>query len=255
MSNERRDEEGAVRNKLLRTLNPRDFDQLRAVLEIVELKRNAVIGDVNKPVEAVYFIETGLISTLARTHSDGPIECALVGRRGFVGLSVVLGETVATHRSVVQIGGTAFRASARDFVAVLVDAPSIREHLLRYAQPLLMQMAQVCLCNAKHGIESRLARWLLVALDNVDASELPVTHESLALTLGVRRAGITEAVGRLEAAGIVRQRRGAIEVLNVSLLRDESCECYDIIRGRQARYGPAEHSHRFDTPRPDNRQL
>lgn len=220
---------GVVQNKFLATMPPEDFDQLRPFLKVVELKRHAVINEANKPVDAVYFIESGVASRVARTQVDGAVEVAMVGRFGFLGISVVLGTMVALQRSVVQIPGVALRIAATDLQAVMAQNPAIREHLLRYIQLLLAQKAQVVLCNAKHEIDKRLARWLLLAHDRVAGNQLPVTHDLLAMMLGVRRAGVTEALALLESEGILAKARGAVRIVDRQGLKAHACECYKLI--------------------------
>jgi CRP-like cAMP-binding protein len=224
--------ESIVRNAVLATLPPELFDKLRPHLKVVELRRRAVINEANRPVDAVYFIESGVISRVARTQEDGSVEVAMVGKFGFVGVSVLLGTMTALHRTVVQIPGQALRISAGDLQAVMTECPAIKDHMLRYVQLLMNQKGQVSLCNAKHEIDKRLARWLLLAHERVDGAELPVTHELLATMLGVRRPGVTEALAGLEQAGIVARARGVLRVVNPEALKARVCECYRIIEDR-----------------------
>ena len=226
--------ENIVRNAILATLPPELFDKLRPFLKVVELRRRSVINEANRPVDAVYFIESGVISRVARTQEDGSVEVAMVGRFGFIGVSVLLGTMTALHRTVVQIPGQALRISAGDLQAVTAEHPAIKDRMLRYVQLLMNQKGQVSLCNAKHEIEKRLARWLLLAHERVDGAELPVTHELLATMLGVRRPGVTEALAELEKQGIVTRARGVLRVVDPDALKSRVCECYRLIQERFA---------------------
>lgn len=238
---------GVVQNYFLATLTPEDFEQLRPFLRVVELKRHAVIHEANKPVDAVYFVESGVVSRIARTQADGSVEVAMVGRSGLVGLSVVLGTMMALHRTVVQIPGLALRISATDLQAIMSKNPMIRDHLLRYVQLLMSQKAQVALCNAKHEIDKRLARWLLLAHDRVAGNQLPVTHDLLAMMLGVRRAGVSEALAELEVKGVVSKSRGALRIVNREALKTHACECYKIIEDKLSWQRSMTHyEHRLD---------
>lgn len=113
------------------------------------------------------------------------------------------------------------------------QSPQIREHLLRYVHTLINMKAQVSLCNARHDIDKRLARWLLLAHDRVQG-DLPVTHDLLATMLGVRRPGVTDALAKLEAEGIVSRSRGLLRVKDVAALKSRVCDCYRIIDERFA---------------------
>lgn len=238
---EARHKDGVVKNAILATLEPASFDQLRPFLKVVDLKRNAVIHEANRTVDAVYFIESGVISRLARTQEDGSVEVAMVGRYGLVGVSVLLGTMTALHRTVVQIPGQALRIHASDLLGVMQKDPAVRDHLLRYVHLLINLKGQVSLCNAKHDIDQRLARWLLLAHDRVDGDELPVTHDLLATMLGVRRPGVSASLGGLEASGILAKSRGVVKVVDVEALKVRACECYKIIGDRFASQRVVEH--------------
>jgi DNA-binding transcriptional regulator YhcF (GntR family) len=55
---------------------------------------------------------------------------------------------------------------------------------------------------------------------------LPPTLEFLAQMLGVERTGTSLAANTLQQAGIIRYRRGRIEIVNLAGLREVSRECY-----------------------------
>lgn len=221
-----------IQNLVLSTLPEAEFDLLRPYLVPVDLKRNAILHDTNRPVEAVHFIESGVLSRVARTQQDGAVEVAMVGRFGFVGVSVVLGTAGALQRTVVHVPGLALRIDAKDLQRVMQESPAIRDHLLRYVQLLIMQKAQVSLCNAKHEIDKRVARWMLLARERLQSDQLPVTHDLLASMLGVRRPGVSEALAELEGQDVIRRSRGSLQVVDVEKLRRNSCECYRIIYDR-----------------------
>jgi CRP-like cAMP-binding protein len=135
------------------------------------------------------------------------------------------------HRSVMYMDGATIRLSATVFAQVLDEHAGFRHQMLRYVNVLLIQNAQISLCNARHDITERVARWLLLAHDRLDCGEIPVTHERLSTSLAVRRAGITEALARLEGTGALRRHRGTVEVSDRSALETQACECYHIIAG------------------------
>jgi CRP-like cAMP-binding protein len=215
-----------VRNGFLAALPSDEFDLLRPLLTLVELKRRAVIHDENKIVDAVYFIETGIVSRVVRSPIDGSVEVAMVGSSGFVGLGVILGTMAALHRTTVLISGTALRISATALKGIMETNPSIREHFLRYVQILMAQKAHVSFCNAKHPLRARLARWLLSACQGIDGSELAITHSLIGRTLGVRREGVSHVMKDLETTGAVKGHRGVITIVDSDALKSCSCPCY-----------------------------
>ena len=224
-----------VRNGILANLPPEDFRALRPHLKRVQIKARSVLQDANKRVEYVHFIEQGLISRLSGSSACW-IETAMVGRFGFTGVAIVLGSKLASQRSVVRLPGTALRISAEELSRLLQSRPGIRAEMLQYVQSLITQNTQSVLCAAKHDLDQRLARWLLLAHDRMQTEMLMVTHDLLASILGVRRAGITHALQRLEAAGALKKARGAVHLTNRSALEAKACQCYPIVRDAYARW-------------------
>ena len=110
--------------------------------------------------------------------------------------------------------------------------------LLRYTQALLTQMAQTAVCNRHHSVDQQLCRWLLLSLDRLQSNELIMTQELIANMLGVRREGVTEAAGKLQAQGLIEYRRGHITVLNRPSLERASCECYAVVKRESDRLLP-----------------
>ncbi|CCE08884.1 Cyclic nucleotide-binding domain (CNMP-BD) protein [Bradyrhizobium sp. STM 3843] len=233
-----------VRNLILATLPEADFALLRPHLRRVSLRRNDILHDAFRCPDAVYFVESGLISRVVRSPKDGAVEVANVGRCGFIGVSVVLGTMIAIQRTVVLVPGQALGIEAETLRGLMVERPSIKEHLLKYVQVLMALKAQIAMCNAKHELSERLARWLLLAHDMIESDVLPVTHGLLADALGVRRPGVSVALAQLEAQGIVARTRGALRILDLDGLRRSGCECHQVVRDRFRPFsGMPDHQH------------
>jgi CRP-like cAMP-binding protein len=130
----------------------------------------------------------------------------------------------------VQLPGTAAWISASQFQAAAAQSQALRDLIVRYNDVLLAQVQQSVACNALHGLEARLCRWLLQTHDCVDGNVIPLTQEFLGQMLGVRRTTVTIAARLLQSAGLIRYRRGHIQVLDRAALKDISCECYGMIR-------------------------
>ncbi len=228
-------DQSLVQNRILAHMPAGAFAQLAPHLERVPLKRRAIVQERHWPVEHVYFIERGVASIFAWTRQDGPVQVAVVGRYGLVGVGAVLGVTRSPHRCQMQTDGEAMRIPARELDAAMEASPATRRRLLNYVNFLLIQNSQFALCNARHELEQRVSRCLLLTHDRLDGDIIPVTHDLLSMMLGVRRAGITEVLGVLEEAGAVRRARGAIEIVNRPLLEARACECYRIIATERMR--------------------
>jgi CRP-like cAMP-binding protein len=205
------------------------FECLRPKLQPITLKRRAILQEHNRPIEHIYFIERGVASLFARTQRDGPVEVAIVGRLGFVGVAAVLGTMRSPNRCLMEVPGEALRISTDDIRCVMEETPPVRQHLLSYIHALLIQNTQTALCNIRHQLEERLCRWLLLASDRLDEKVVPVTHDQLAMILGVRRAGVSTTLAELEGLGAVAKTRGAVEVVARDILEAKTCECYRII--------------------------
>ena len=235
MLTENRPDQLLIRNQMLARLPAEVFARLQPHLQRIEIKHRAIVQERHWPVEHVYFIERGVASIFAWTSQDGPVQVALVGRFGLVGVSALLGVKRSPHRCLMQTDGEALRISARELVAAMNSNEAVRLQLLNYVHFLLIQNSQFALCNARHELQERLSRWLLLTHDRLDDDIIPVTHDLLSMMLGVRRAGITEALASLEQAGAVRRTRGAIEIADRSVLEQYACECYRIISTERTR--------------------
>jgi CRP-like cAMP-binding protein len=218
-----------VQNRLLAGLAPASFERLRPFLQPVALKRRAILQDYHHPIEHVYFIERGVASLLVRTQRDGPVEVAIVGRLGFVGVAATLGMQRSPNRCLMSVPGYALRIAVPDLRRAAHRYPDIQQQLFSYVHALLVQNAQTTLCSARHSLEERLSRWLLLAADRLDDRVIPVTHEMLSVILGVRRASITTTLAELEQSGGLVRQRGGIEVCDRAALELRACECYQII--------------------------
>jgi DNA-binding transcriptional ArsR family regulator len=95
-----------------------------------------------------------------------------------------------------------------------------------YNEALLAQAYHTVACNAVHPVEARCCRWLLSTHDRLDQDALPLTHEFLPEMLGVQRSTVSATLRSLQAAGLIEQRRGGIDVLDRAGLEQAACECY-----------------------------
>jgi CRP-like cAMP-binding protein len=223
------------RNGLLSLLPTEVVEKLRPSLELVPLKKRQILHERNVPVTYAYFIERGTASLLSRVEGRNGIEVGSLGHRDFVGVPVILGTGRTPHRCVVQAPGEAWRVRAEDLQHAMDECPQLRRLLFGYVQALMVQSAQLVVCNTRHSVRERLARWLLVSRDRTHGNEIEVTHQSLSRALGVRRAGVTTAMGRMEEAGLIRRGRGRLLIVDRDALEGEACECYQAIQAEHQR--------------------
>jgi CRP-like cAMP-binding protein len=217
-------------NHLLAALPTEERARLLPHLELVPMRLGDTICESGAPMRYVYFPTTAIVSLLYVTENGASAEVAVVGNEGIVGVSLFLGGETTTSRAVVQSAGHAYRLKGPLLKDAFFRAGPMLRVLLRYAQALLTQMAQTAVCNRHHTVDQQLCRWLLLSLDRLSSNELAMTQELIANMLGVRREGVTEAAGKLQAAGLIRYHRGHITVLNRRGLEARVCECYQVVK-------------------------
>ena len=220
----------STENQILATLDKTDYRHFFSLLERVELIQGEVVYEADDSIDYVYFPETAVFSMLATMEDGRTVEVGPVGKEGLAGLRIALGAETTRDRVVVHIAGSAQRLRASVLKAELATRPTALSHkLTRYTQMLLVMTGRAVACNKLHSLEQQLARWLLTMNDYV-GDELRLTHELMALTLGVRRAGVTVAANNLKNSGVIDYRRGHIQVTIRSGLEEVACECYQIIK-------------------------
>ena len=218
-------------NRLLALLTEEEWAGLAPHLRRVPLRQGQVVFEAGETTRRVCFPESGVVSVVCISAEGLSVEIGTVGREGLAGLSVVLGDgEPANRRAVVQVGGEGLVLDADVLRAEMERCANFRRVLLRYAQAYLTFVAQSAYCQAFHRLDERLARWLIECRHRADSDELRLTQEYAAQVIGVRRAGVTEAMGRLRDVGALAHRRGVITVLDPERLERAACECWRVIR-------------------------
>jgi CRP-like cAMP-binding protein len=201
------------RNSLLRSLSESDHASLRPLLQPVELGFRKRLQSANRKIDHVFFPECGLASIVAIGGGERrQTEVAVVGWEGMVGLPIILGNDRSPYEIFMQIEGHGHSMPAEAFRDQLNVSPSLRLKSLHFAHVLGIQMGYTALANSRGRLEERLARWLLMAEDRSKSADLHLTHDFLALMLGVRRPGVTMALQGFEAEGVISTSRGAIVI-------------------------------------------
>jgi len=215
-------------NRLLASLPRADYVRLQPHLEPVQLTYKRLLYQANRPIQFVYFFETGVGSLVNTMRNGEASEVGTIGSEGIVGIPIVLGDTRAPNSVYVQVPGIGLRMKADRFSEVIEQSTTLRTCLLHYIHAFFNQVAQSAACAHRHSLEQRCCRWLLMTYDRMDSDEFQLTHEFLAMMLGVRRAGVTVAAGALQRAGLIRYRHSYITILDAAGPRRRSCECYDV---------------------------
>ena len=216
-------------NRLLASLPAADYKRISARLEVVPLSLGEVLYENGEISKYAYFPADCIVSKLYVMENGDSAEIAMVGREGIVGIAVFMGGITMPGRAVVQNAGNAYRIRAELIKDEFKRGGVVQDLLLRYTQALITQMAQTAACYRHHSIEQQLCRWLLLCIDRLPSNVLNMTQELIASMLGVRREGVTEAAGKLQAAGAIQYSRGRIKVLDRRQLEQCACECYHVV--------------------------
>ena len=230
-------------NHLLAALPDTSLDALLPFLEGVPLPLGEVVYESGGAQRYVYFPTTSIVSLLYVLANGSSAEIAVTGNEGVVGISLFMGGETTPSRAVVQSAGHGYRLRG-DVLRKEFDGGGALQHLLlRFTQALITQMTQTAVCNRHHAVDQQLCRWLLLSLDRLPGNELVMTQELIANMLGVRREGVTEAAGKLQAEGLIRYSRGRISVLDRPQLEARVCECYAVVKKEYDRLLPEGTAH------------
>ncbi|MDB5648748.1 MAG: Crp/Fnr family transcriptional regulator [Hyphomicrobiales bacterium] len=225
-------------NRLLAALELDVLDDLRPYLQIVPLRRHDILYEPDDRLTHSYFPLDCVISLIAVLRDGSSAEIAVFGRESVVAFMGAMLGGEAFGRYVVQAPGLALKIAVDDLQEVMQRHPSLGRLLRAFLVAFTRQVFQCVACNACHPVEARCCRWVLSMADRCRGDEVPITHELLSEMLGVQRPTVSIIMGGLQSAGLIKQRRGSIKILDRSRLRQSACECYDAIRTNFERWLP-----------------
>ncbi len=224
-----------VINHLLSRLSAQDGDLLTKHLEPVDLPLRFSVEIANKPISHVYFPHDGIVSIVATGAHDQSIEVGIIGRDGMTGHPVVMGTDRSANAAYMQVAGHGLRIETDHMRGALHKSETLRFALQAFLQAFSTQAAHTALANGCGTIEQRLARWLLMANDRLTGDQLPLTHEFLALMLGVQRPGVTLALQALESMGLISNQRSVVVIKHRSGLKKIAHGIYGVPEAEQER--------------------
>ncbi|MBB3965389.1 Crp/Fnr family transcriptional regulator [Rhizobium metallidurans] len=203
-----------IRNRILRALPENSLSALIPHLKAVELPSRKVLVQINERPLHAYFIESGLASMIAMSTDGESVEVGHIGFEGMSAAHIVLGADTTPNRTFMQVAGYGYALPINRLRQAADGDALLLELLLRYNHYAALQLANSALANARYSINERLSRWLLMVHDRLRRDDLPLTHEFLALMLGVRRSGITNELHILEGIHAIRATRGNVRILS-----------------------------------------
>jgi CRP-like cAMP-binding protein len=219
-----------VGNSLLARFPPQLRAQILSCGERTQLRHHQVLCAPDTSLHSVYFPLRCLISLVTTLRDGKTVETMTIDSEGMLGAPAVLAGVAPAAEAVVQVPGPALRVSVTRLREVIGTSQEARDLLMRYSFFIVRYMAQQASCNALHRLEQRCCRWLLASSDKLRTDVLPLTHEYLALILGVRRPALTSTLLQLQKAGLLRQKHGRVELVDRAALKPRACECYELMR-------------------------
>ena len=225
----------AVQNSLLEALPAADLAQISPHLTHVELERGRLLYDPGDPIELIYFPHDGVISLMTLMENGAAIESATIGREGALGLMAAVAPRQSLSRAIVQTPLRAARIGAERLHEVWNRSAALRDLVDRHTEALYGHAIQSVACNALHSVEARFCRWLLTCHDRISSDTVALTQEFLADMLGVQRTTVTAVARSLQEKGVIRYRRGVVDIVDRPALQALTCECYGVIRGTYTR--------------------
>jgi CRP-like cAMP-binding protein len=231
-SSNRRPADERPKNQILRALPSEDFSRLLPHLTTISTRARQVFHKRGEPLEYVYFPNGGVASVTAVLTDGTMVEATTVGDEGMVGIEAFFGDAVvAPGDTMMQVPDTsAEKLGIAAFRREVTRHGAFFDLIGRYAQITLAQLMQSAACNARHHVQERCPRWLLMTHDRVHRDDFHLSHEFLAVMLGVRRQSVTVVAGALQAAGLITYRHGRVTILDRKGLEAASCECYAVMR-------------------------
>src|SRR3954470_654600 len=225
------------KNRILSSLQRTEIMRLAPHLLPLDLPSGKTLLDPGQEITYAYFLETGLASVVVAMANGNMVETGITGNDGLVGFPVLLGTKTMPTRTFMQISGKGFKIKVHRLVEEFERAGTLHTKISRYLQAHLVQTAQTAACNRLHDIAERLARWLLMCHDRMEADNFSITHEFLGHMLGTPRSTVTLAAGILQKAGLVSYSRGKVNIRDRKGLEKAACECYQTIRKEFDRLG------------------
>jgi CRP-like cAMP-binding protein len=228
-----------LKNRLLSALPSEDRALLAPHLSTVDLEKGRLLYDPGDLIDQVYFPTDCIISLMTLMENGAAIESATIGREGALGLMAAVAPRQSLSRAIVQAPGSALRIASGPLHEAWSRSAALRDLVDRHNEAMFGHAIQSVACNALHAVEARFCRWLLSCHDRLDSNTISLTQEFLADMLGVQRTTVTAVAGSLQTKGLIRYRRGVVDILDRTGLEAMTCECYGAVRRGYQRLLPA----------------
>jgi CRP-like cAMP-binding protein len=225
-----------LKNRLLSALPDSELDILQPHFEPVSYAPGTILFQAGDTIRHTYFPHSGMVSLLSVTEQGQTVEVGFTGFEGMIGLPVLLGQTEMPYQAMVQVKAECTRVEAKHILKLFNQCGAFHDIVLKYFYVVVKQISQTCVCNHFHTIEARLCRWLTVMRERSGDKHLTLTQEFLSQMLGVQRTSIGMIAQSMQTQGIIRYRRGKIEIVDDDRLKRAACECFSIVKEEQEKF-------------------
>jgi CRP-like cAMP-binding protein len=229
-------------NQLLARLGAERLGQFSSDLKVIALRKGELIADTHGKVRKVYFPHSGIISCIVEMKGGHAIETGMIGKDGAFGAAQALDDKVSLNRVTMQVSGFASTIDADHLREAAERCKAFRTLLIEYELFMTAQVQQTAACNAVHGVQSRMCRWLL-RMHELVGNDMPLTHEFLSQMIGVRRTSVTGFASEMQKKGMISYTRGRLHIVDIELVRMNACECHDGVRSHYDRIMSGKRSH------------
>jgi|GEM_PF-1423724 len=213
-------------NRLLGAMRPDTRRKLASVASRVTLQPGDILTRSGEPIDRLVFPE-GAPAMLSLSTGGSSQDVGMIGRDGVVGWSRLFSDqpTPFTARAHIQ-AGSAVVIPANAIVDAANEDSALLKAILSFSQRFSMQTARTLASALRDVPERRIARLLLMIDDRIDGDTMAVTHASIASTLNLRRATVTDCLHILEGEHMVRCSRGRIVIRDRATLETRAGLAY-----------------------------
>ena len=226
---------GREQNGFLKSLSDHDFEALQPHLRTVDLPRDTTLVELGQTITNVYFPHTAVVALVVEFQTGERVEVALVGPDSILGVFGAMGEPVGLITAIVALPGSASVIEVDQLSTAAGHSRTLRQMMVRHSQALYVQAQQTAACNALHGVDARLARWLLRVRDLSGSDRFKLTQEYMATMIGSRRNAVSLVAHTLQQSNVIKYSRGHIEIADPEALKKTACECYGELRTQYQR--------------------
>ena len=189
--------------------------------------RGAILVDEGQASLFMYFPIDALLASWKSYEGLSRITCSdVAGKRRAAAYDRALHWRTQEGRLQVACSGDVWRLPYESFEAraCASDHP-LRAALARLAVATAAINGVRSYCCGEHSVRQRVTTFLLSLRSERGSDEIPVTHETIAAMLSIRRPTVSEVLANLQRAGAVCSNHGRVTFIDAERLESVACAC------------------------------